>query len=103
MRGQARLRVSQWCLAMTYEKLGRHADAAAELKKIQTGLGNTAAYQTATIYAQWGDTAQALEWLDTAVRIRDPGVAYVKTDPLLDPLRHEPRFQAIKRKLKFPD
>jgi hypothetical protein len=43
-----------------------------------------------------------LEWLDTAVRVRDPGLALLKTDPLLDPLRHEPRFQAIERELKFP-
>ena len=27
----------------------------------------------------------------------------LKTDPLMDPLRQEPRFQAIERKLKFPD
>jgi hypothetical protein len=26
----------------------------------------------------------------------------LKTDPLMDPLRNEPRFQAIKRQLKFP-
>jgi hypothetical protein len=25
----------------------------------------------------------------------------VKTEPLLDPLRHQPRFQAIERALKF--
>jgi hypothetical protein len=28
---------------------------------------------------------------------------FVKTDVLLDPLRQEPRFQAIERELKFPD
>jgi hypothetical protein len=28
---------------------------------------------------------------------------YLKTDPLLDPVRHEPRFQAIERELKFPN
>jgi TolB-like protein len=94
--------VSQWCLAVAYEKLGRHADAEAQLKKIQAALGDTSAYQYATIYAQWHNTASALEWLATAMRVRDPGVAYVKTDPLLDPLRNEPRFQAIERALKFP-
>jgi hypothetical protein len=28
---------------------------------------------------------------------------WLKTDPLMDPLRNEPRFQAIERELKFPD
>jgi hypothetical protein len=28
---------------------------------------------------------------------------HLKAEPLLDPLRKEPRFQAIERELKFPD
>jgi hypothetical protein len=44
-----------------------------------------------------------LEWLTTAMRLRSPDLVYVKTDPLLDPLRKDPRFQAIERALKFPD
>ena len=94
---------SQWCLAVAYEKLGRHADAQAELTKMQAAMGDTAPYQYATIYAQWGNAARALESLATAVQVRDPGVAYVKSDPLLDPLRKEQRFQAIERELRFPD
>jgi hypothetical protein len=64
--------------------------------------GDSSAYQYATIYAQWGNRAKALEWLETASKLRDPGLIYVKTDPLLDPLRKEPRFQAIERELRFP-
>jgi tetratricopeptide (TPR) repeat protein len=93
----------QQCLAVIYDKLGRHADAEAELAKFKAWGGDGGAYQYATIYAQWGYRAKALEWLETALRLRDPGLIQLKTDPLLDPLRKEPRLQAIERGLKFPD
>ena len=87
---------------MTYDKLGRRADAEAELAKIKAA-GDGGAYSYAAIYAQWGGTAKALEWLETAMRLRNPRLQYAKTDPLMDPLRTEPRFQAIERALKFPN
>jgi tetratricopeptide (TPR) repeat protein len=94
--------LSQQCLAVIYDKLGRHADAQAVLAKCRAAGGDAAAYQYATIYAQWGNRAKALEWLETALRLRDPGLVSLKTDPLMDPLRKEPRFQAVMRELKFP-
>ena len=93
---------SQQCLAVVYEKIGRHADAEVELNKLKAN-GDAAAYQYATIYAQWGNNPKALESLETAVRMRDPGLARLKIDSLLDPLRKEPRFQALTRQLKFPN
>jgi TolB-like protein/DNA-binding winged helix-turn-helix (wHTH) protein len=94
---------SHICLALAYHKLGRHVDAEAELAKFKATRGDAAAYRYATVYAQWGNIAKALEWLDTAVRLRHPGLSDLKTDPLMDPLRNEPRFRAIERELKFPD
>jgi Predicted integral membrane protein len=94
---------SQWCLAVTNDKLGQHADAEAMLKKLQAAYGDAGPVEYASIYAQWGNTAKALEWLTTAMRLRNPDLVYVKIDPLLDPLRKEPRFQAIERELKFPN
>jgi tetratricopeptide (TPR) repeat protein len=91
------------CFAVTDEKLGRHADAAAALEKLRSAKGEGAAYQYVEIYAQWGDTGKALEWLETALRIRDAGLSFLKVDPLLDPLRGEPRFRAVMGELKFPD
>jgi len=93
---------SRDCLAVVYDKLGRQADARAELARIKAYWGDAAPYQYAEIYAQWGDDSEALAWLETAMRSRDAGLVYLKTDPLLDPLRKEPRFQAIERALKFP-
>jgi TolB-like protein len=92
----------QMCLALTYEKLGRHSDAEAMLGRIRASMGDDGAYQYTRIYAQWGDTRHALEWLETAIRLRSPWLEWLKQDPLLDPLRKEPRFQAIERELKFP-
>jgi hypothetical protein len=57
----------------------------------------------ATIYAQWGDTAEALGHLETALRDREPDLRYLRVDALIDPVRNEPRFQSVERALKFPD
>jgi hypothetical protein len=64
--------------------------------------GDGAAYQYAQIHTQWNDHRAALDWLDKAKRLGDPGLIKLRTDPLLDPLRKELRFQAIERELKFP-
>jgi hypothetical protein len=56
---------SQVCLAASYEKLGRHADAQAELTKLQAERGDDAAYQYAEIYAQWNDAAESLRGCTT--------------------------------------
>jgi TolB-like protein len=93
---------TQWCLALTYHKLGRQADAQAAVARIQAMQGDTAAYQYSGIYAQWGDIPKALDWLETSMRLRDPGLSLLKTDPLLVPLHEEPRYKAIERELKFP-
>ena len=92
----------EWCVSVIYDKLGRHADAEAELAKMTARFGGAATYNYAQIYAQWGNRAKALEWLEKALQVGDPGLAFLRVDPFLDPLRNEPRFQAIERELKFP-
>jgi TolB-like protein len=95
--------VGQFCLVMAYDKIGRHADADGVLTRLIGSQHDARAYEYADIYAQRGETLRALEWLDTAVRLRNPRLALLKTEPFIDPLRKEPRFQAIERELKFPD
>ena len=90
-------------LAVVYHKLGHSADAEASLERVKAKWGDAAAYGYAEIYAQWGNASKALEWLETAVRLRDVDLQGLKVEPALDPLRKEPRFQAIERELKFPD
>ena len=93
--------VGQLCLAKTYQKLNRHSDAAAMLQKLGS-RSDEGAFLYACIYAQWGDKATALHWLGKAAHQRDSGLALLKAESDLDPLRDEPRFQTIERELKFP-
>ena len=93
----------QFCLALVYDKLGRHADSDAMLTKLRGLQRDARAYEYAVIYAQRQEPLRALEWLDTAVRLRNSRLALLKADPLIDPLRKEPRFKVVMRELKFPD
>ena len=94
--------MSQVCLAIVYDKLGQRANAGAMLEKLKSAFGDAGAYQYAEIQAQWGETNKALDWLETALRLRDSGLTVLKVDALLDPLRGTPRFQAIQKTLHFP-
>jgi tetratricopeptide (TPR) repeat protein len=92
------------CLALTFERLGQRRESDAHVKWMTEFYGgDQLAYQYAQIHAQRGDRDKALQWLETALRLRDPGFRRLKTDPLMDPLRKEPRFQAIERELRFPN
>jgi tetratricopeptide (TPR) repeat protein len=100
-------RESQWnkflCMALLFEKRGRHADARAMLAKVRAAQGDGPAVFYAVIYAEWGEKATALDWLETALRERNSDSVYLKSFEAFDPLRKEPRFQAVMRELKFPD
>src|SRR6516164_7211217 len=89
----------QDCLALAYRRLGRHADAEAALAREEALEGDAGAVDYAVVYAQWGNIPKALSWLETALRLGDPELVRVKSEPLLDRLRKEPRFQAIEREL----
>jgi TolB-like protein/tetratricopeptide (TPR) repeat protein len=92
--------LAQRCLALTYWRLGRNSDAEAMLRKLKSSEGDGGAYDYATIYAQWGDVPKALDWLETAVRLRDSSLSELNEEPYFDPLQKEARFRAIVRELK---
>jgi tetratricopeptide (TPR) repeat protein len=55
------------------------------------------AFQIAEVYSGRGDKDQAIAWLERARRQQDAGLAYYPNDPLLDPLRSDPRWAAFQR------
>ena len=53
-------------------------------------------------YLDLGDKDHALEWLDKAYRERSSVLFSIKVDPSWDPLRSDPRFQDLLRRMNFP-
>jgi len=85
-------------LAIAYDKLGDRASAQQYLEQLIAGEGDGAAYQYAQVYAQWGETDKALDALEHAWEIGDPGLILVNTDSHMDPLRDQPRFVSLMEK-----
>jgi serine/threonine-protein kinase len=50
-----------------------------------------------------GDRDGAFRWLERGVDERDYSMLQLKTQPNYDPLRGDPRFQALLRRMKFPE
>jgi serine/threonine-protein kinase len=59
-------------------------------------------YQLAEMYAAEGQPDEAIAQLEAAWAARDPGLLAVQVDFLLDPIRNDPRFRAIVKRMNFP-
>jgi hypothetical protein len=68
----------------------------------QRKAGYSSAYLIAQLYADMGDKDQAFRWLNTAYQERDGNLLGLKTDGLLDPIRSDPRFAELVRKVGLP-
>jgi hypothetical protein len=65
-------------------------------------FGSAASFQYAQIYAQAHESDRAFAELDKALSVKDPGLQTLKVDPFLDPIRSDPRFAALLKRLNFP-
>ena len=58
------------------------------------------AYSFALIYLGLGDKEEALRWLEQSYQDRaGSDIGFIRVDPLLDPLRGDPRFEALAEKI----
>ncbi len=62
------------------------------------------AYATAIRSPIIGETEEATTWLERAYEERDPLLLLLaKTDPRMAPLRSDPRFDDLLRRIGFPE
>ena len=59
-------------------------------------------YNVAEAYVGLGDRDRAFEWLAKAFDERSPDLVGLKTEPRLDPIRSDPRFERLVSRVGFP-
>ena len=92
-------------VAQAEAKLGQRDDARKILEQLEQlatrrYVGN---YAFALVHIALGEKEKAIEDLEHAYRDRvGPDIALLKVDPMLDPLRGDPRFEALVAKIFAP-
>jgi len=88
-------------LAMASVRRGRRAEAEALARELErsTDRGGPPAVPRAEAAMALGHTEAALRLLEEAAERREPWVVFLRVDPIYAPLRSEPRFAALVRRL----
>lgn len=86
-------------LSMARFASGRRPDSDAHLSRLIAGASRDSALQIAQVYAFRGESDRAFAWLQRTYAAHDPGLAELKSDPILKRLSPDPRYQAMLRKI----
>ena len=89
--------------AEAYVMLGQRDRVRKMAKELE---GRAATYvrltEIALVYSVLGDRQKAFAWLEKAYEQHDTQIINLKVDPQYDPLRSDPRFQDLLRRMNFP-
>ena len=90
--------------AYVYAMTGRKRQALAILYKLteQWKQKEIQALPIAYVYLGLGENERALDWVEKAYEERDPDMTFLNVRPWVDPLRSDPRFQHLLRRMNFP-
>ena len=92
-------------VAMALARMGKLQAAKNLLQQLERQPENlsTIPAEMALAYIALGDTTRALELLEQSYRVHSNWMAYLKYEPLWDPVRKEARFKAVLERMKFPE
>jgi len=90
-------------LGYAYAVSGRRDKALKIIDELRGALKQkyVSPYFIAAVYKALDEKDTAFQWLERAYEERDVNVIYLKVDPVFDPLRSDPRFKALLKKLNL--
>lgn len=91
-------------LAYAYAAAGRRSEVPKLLEEAKEKKNRmyVPVYRIAAVYVALGDKDQAIDWLEKAYHDDFGWMVWLKVDPVMDPLRSDPRFQDLLRRMNFP-
>jgi eukaryotic-like serine/threonine-protein kinase len=90
-------------LGIAYALSGDRARAREVLSKLKNpSQPYLPAYSIALVYAGLADKEQTISWLKKGYEERNDDMIYMKIEPVLNPIRSDPRFQDLIRRVGFP-
>ena len=89
-------------LGAAYAKAGEREKAQAILKKLETRKEYVSPGELPVLYVALGEHDKAFASFEKAFAIRDLQLQFLKVDPSFDPLREDPRFQDLLRRVGLP-
>jgi serine/threonine-protein kinase len=100
-----RVQLALTSLAHAYALSGNEGEARKILAELEERSKQqfVSSYLLATVHVALGEKRRALELLEDAYKQNSIDMVQAKTDPKLDPLRDEPRFQELLKKIGFPE
>jgi len=93
-------------VAAVYAAAGNPAEARRRLDESTQRINEEKSYLrpgwVAEVYVSLGDKDEAMRWLERGYKERDIWLALLKVWPRFDPMRSDPRFQDLLRRMNFP-
>ena len=88
-------------LGYAYGKTGNRAGAMAVIEELnrKSMHGYVPPFSVAIVYLGMGDSGRAMDYLEQAYSAHSQSLCWLKMDRIFDPLRKEPRFIALMKKL----
>src|SRR5262249_30332184 len=101
----ARLNLTSACLGLAYAKTDQREKALDVIAKVKEGAKEryVMAYWIVAQYGAFGDKDAAFAELETAFQNHDWFLNRLKIDPFMDPLRGDPRFDEMVKRLGLPN
>jgi len=88
--------------ALVHAAMHRRAESDAALSELTKKFQQESPYVVATVYGYRGEVDPAFQWLERALKERDATLTSIKSDPLFQKIKPDPRYAALLQKAGLP-